>query len=204
MCSRAITAIEMLGLFTTALLEWHGFLLSNQNWNQLKSHFGEAYGVYLQSRPILSIPHTGAAANAQSIDYEPPTEEEDNASIISFTNTMGSMSMANSANAQTACEDSFAMRREIAALRQEVANNAHMAAPQPGYIGPPQWAIPAASPQWAMPPPGAAIPQTAYAAVPPPATAAYVTIPQPTASGIPPPASRYGNYQPPPPMRTRG
>ncbi len=47
MIDKGLTAVQQTRLFPTAVLEWNGFLDDNQTWPQFKSHFTEAYEIWL-------------------------------------------------------------------------------------------------------------------------------------------------------------
>ena len=49
MQDKAKTAIELTGLFSTALLEWNGADEADKTWPHFKEHFIEAYDVWLTS-----------------------------------------------------------------------------------------------------------------------------------------------------------
>ena len=91
MISKGITAIEVAGIFTTALLEWNGMDPVDQDWSTLKHHFGEAYEIYITTVNVVNNPYVGRANNAEVI------YEEDNDSILTITNVVGNMQMTNNA-----------------------------------------------------------------------------------------------------------
>ena len=46
---KAVTWVQLTGLYLTALLAWNGFDVANQTWPQLQSHFTEAYDLLISS-----------------------------------------------------------------------------------------------------------------------------------------------------------
>ena len=46
MVGKAKTAMEKCGLFQLHLNEWSQFTLVNQDWDNMKQHFGETYKTY--------------------------------------------------------------------------------------------------------------------------------------------------------------
>ena len=66
----------------------------NQDWATLKHHFGEAYKIYITMGNVRNNPYVGSANNAEIID------EEDNDSVLTITNVVGNMQMANNAQSQ--------------------------------------------------------------------------------------------------------
>ena len=83
MISKGITAIEVTGIFNTALLEWNGMDPVDQDWATLKHHFGEAYDIYITTGNVGNNPYVGHANNAEIID------EEDDDSVLTITNVVG-------------------------------------------------------------------------------------------------------------------
>ena len=94
MISKGITAIEVTGIFTTALLEWNGMDPVDQDWATLKHHFGEAYEIYITTGNVGNNPYVGRANSAEIID------KEDNASVLTITNVVENMQMASNAQSQ--------------------------------------------------------------------------------------------------------
>ena len=115
MISKGITAIEVTGIFTNALLEWNGMDPVDQDWATLKHHFGEAYEIYITTGNVGNNPYVGRANNAEIID------EEDDDSVLTITNGVGNMQMESNAQSQAVREDVTELRREIGFLRAEIS-----------------------------------------------------------------------------------
>ena len=49
MINKAVLAIQATGLFETAMEKWHAFDPADQEWLDVKEHFGSAYDVWLTS-----------------------------------------------------------------------------------------------------------------------------------------------------------
>ena len=49
---KAVTSVQLTGLYPTALLEWNGFAEENKTWPEMKSHFTEVYDL------LLTMVHT--------------------------------------------------------------------------------------------------------------------------------------------------
>ena len=64
MFDKALTAIELTGLFPTAVLECNGFAAANQSWPEFKSYFHEGYELHLQSGRLNGNNPYQCAANA--------------------------------------------------------------------------------------------------------------------------------------------
>ena len=156
MISKGITAIEVTGIFTTALLEWNGMDPVDQDWATLKHHFGEAYEIYITIGNVGNNPYVGRANNSEIID------DEDDDSVLTITKVVGNMQMVNNAHSQAVREDVTALRREIGFLRAEVRSRNQGAANSIQAAPPPQWAP--ASPYATAPPPPLAPPQPLQAA----------------------------------------
>jgi hypothetical protein len=123
MVQRAKTAMETCGLFQTHLNEWNAFTAPNQDWGNMKSHFGKAYENLLISGRGVNVP--GTIANMQEL-----TDDEDDSMKV-ITDIVSSFQMASNANAQLVNDGINAMRKEMATLRADVqasrqalANNA--------------------------------------------------------------------------------
>ena len=99
MISKGITAIEVTGIFTTSLLEWNVMDPVNQHWATLKHHFGEAYEIYITTGNVGNNPYVRRANNAEIID------KEDNNIVLTITNVVGNMQMANNSHSQVVRED---------------------------------------------------------------------------------------------------
>ena len=109
---KAIMAIQRTGLYETALLEWTGFTPENKTWQQLKLHFEEAYEIRLAAGQGTAATH-GYVNNA--------TADDDDDSIATIQETIANIHMANNANYASITEHLQASRTETAALRAELA-----------------------------------------------------------------------------------
>jgi hypothetical protein len=165
MVQRAKTAMETCGLFQTHLNEWNVFPAANQDWGNMKAHFGEAYENLLISGRGIAIP--GTIANVQEL-----TDEEDD-DMTQITDVMSTFQMAANAQAQSVTDGINAMRQEMATLRAEVqagrqalANNAAAISQKPPVA---QYFPAPAEPQMNWAPIAAPTPIAAFAAIPAPA-----------------------------------
>eukprot|EP00804_Cyclotella_cryptica_P000700 CCRYP_000984-RA/>CCRYP_000984-RA protein AED:0.37 eAED:0.21 QI:0/0/0/1/0/0/3/0/1009 len=107
---KAIVAIQLTGLYETALLEWSGFAEENKTWQQLKLHFEEAYELRLASGQGTAGTHgyvNSATANGGD-------------SIASIQESIVNFHMANNANYQSMQDILQAARAETASLRAEL------------------------------------------------------------------------------------
>ena len=108
MIDKAKTAIQTTGLFPTAVLEWNGFMPGNQSWPEFKSHFQDAYEVYLHSGGgNVNNPYHGAA-NAIGGDDD----------IEEINKSLTEIHLAHNANAEATNTEMAALRAEVAATRQ--------------------------------------------------------------------------------------
>jgi hypothetical protein len=124
---KAIVAIQLMGLYETALLKWSGFAEANKTWQQLKLHFEEAYELRLAS----------GQGTAGTHGYVNSATSNNNESIASIQESIINFHMANNANYQSMQDVLQAARAETASLRAELqltqqsfANFAH-ATPSP-------------------------------------------------------------------------
>ena len=157
MIDKAITAIQLTGLYERALLEWQDFDEANKTWAQLKLHFEEAYEVRLASGLGTAASH-GYVNNAAA--------ETDDDSISTIQESLASIHLANNANYQALQDNLQAARTETATLRSELqAAHATMAnlaqarqtVPAPAYAPPPAPQFAPAAAQYV--PPAPAVPQ---------------------------------------------
>ena len=101
MIDKGLTAIQVTGLYSTAVLEWTGFDEANMTWAEFKSHMSEAYDIRLQSGAgAVNIYH--GAANA--------TDGADDDSLGSITQSLTNMHMAHNANAQQVADTCLRLR----------------------------------------------------------------------------------------------
>ena len=160
MIDKALTAIQSTGLFPIAVLEWNGFDENNKTWPEFKSHFIEAYEIWLTS---------GAGAASSNNGYHGAANAQDNADDDSITtalaDSMQQLQMANNTNAHALNDAITALTQDIAGIRQQMALQATcIPAPAPPpqiqYIQPPiQNAYAAMAPPAYVPPPAAGAPQ---------------------------------------------
>ena len=97
MVGKAKTVMDKCGLFQLHPNEWSQFTVPNQDWTNMKQHFGEAYENLLISGRGVGVP--GTISNAQKLS----DEEDDSINTITdvMSNVMGTMQMASNANAQS-------------------------------------------------------------------------------------------------------
>eukprot|EP00804_Cyclotella_cryptica_P013523 CCRYP_017243-RA/>CCRYP_017243-RA protein AED:0.41 eAED:0.30 QI:0/0/0/1/1/1/5/0/1642 len=107
---KAIVAIQLTGLYETALLEWSGFAEENKTWQQLKLHFEEAYELRLAS----------GQGTAGTHGYVNSATANDDDSIASIQESIVNFHMANNANYQSMQDILQAARAETASLRAEL------------------------------------------------------------------------------------
>ena len=107
---KAIVAIQLTGLYETALLEWSGFTEDNKTWQQLKLHFEEAYELRLASGQ-------GTAGTHGYVNSATANEDD---SIASIQESIINFHMANNANYQSMQDILQAARAESASLRAEL------------------------------------------------------------------------------------
>ena len=144
MIQKAIDAITVTGLLPNHLLEWNGFDPANQNWDELRTHFGEGYGHLLLTNG--SIPQRVGAANLAIEDGTIEAEDLHDDEEVSLSSVLGGLQSANSAAAQQTNSAIVALTQQVQALTTEMAQM--RSAP----------AAPADVPSWAQP-----LLQTAYA-----------------------------------------
>eukprot|EP00804_Cyclotella_cryptica_P028204 CCRYP_011045-RA/>CCRYP_011045-RA protein AED:0.18 eAED:0.15 QI:0/0/0/1/1/1/2/0/1234 len=107
---KAIVAIQLTGLYETALLEWSGFVDANKMWQQLKLHFEEAYELRLASGQGTAATH-GFVNSATANDDD---------SMASIQESIANFHMANNANYQSMQDILQAARAETASVRAEL------------------------------------------------------------------------------------
>eukprot|EP00804_Cyclotella_cryptica_P001036 CCRYP_008351-RA/>CCRYP_008351-RA protein AED:0.69 eAED:0.47 QI:0/-1/0/1/-1/1/1/0/427 len=107
---KAVLAIQLTGLYKTALLEWSGFAEANKTWQQLKLHFEEAYELRLASGQGTAGTH-GYVNSATANDVN---------SIASIQESIVNFHMANNANYQSMQDILQAARAETASIRAEL------------------------------------------------------------------------------------
>eukprot|EP00804_Cyclotella_cryptica_P006988 CCRYP_007119-RA/>CCRYP_007119-RA protein AED:0.63 eAED:0.16 QI:0/0/0/0.5/1/1/2/0/878 len=139
---KAIVAIQLTGLYETALHEWSGFTEANKTWQQLKLHFEEAYELRLAS----------GQGTAGTHGYVNSATATDDNFIASIQESIVNFHMANNANYQSMQDILQAARAETASLRAELQSTqqsfANFASATPTAFVPP---IPQYVP---APPPG--------------------------------------------------
>ena len=83
MIDKALTAVQVTGLFPTAILEWNGFASEDKTWPEFKSHFIKTYELWMLSG-VAGIGHSyQGSANAQEID--------DNSVVTTITKSVQEM-----------------------------------------------------------------------------------------------------------------
>ena len=106
---KAITSVQLTGLYPTALLEWNAFDVPNQTWPMLKAHFTEAYDLLLT---------TGGGTAAQAGYHGANnTCDDDDDSLASINTSITNMQLANNANAQVLNDNVSAITAETRDLR---------------------------------------------------------------------------------------
>eukprot|EP00804_Cyclotella_cryptica_P012938 CCRYP_002290-RA/>CCRYP_002290-RA protein AED:0.50 eAED:0.37 QI:0/0/0/1/0/0/2/0/633 len=106
---KAIVAIQLTGLYETALLEWSGFADANKTWQQLKL-VEEAYELRLASGQGTAATH----------GYVNSATANDDDSMASIQESIANFHMANNANYQSMQDILQAARAETASLRAEL------------------------------------------------------------------------------------
>ena len=114
MTAKAITLIETSGLCPTALLEWNEFNPANKNWQELKAHFGEAYQLLITTGPGQKL--LQQASNATTQLTLPGATVDDDDSITTITDVLGSVAMANNTNTQLVRDKISTLRGELSAI----------------------------------------------------------------------------------------
>jgi hypothetical protein len=117
---KAVTSVQLTGLYPTALLEWNGFAEENKTWPELKLHFTEAYD-------LLLITRGGTAGAAGYHSANTTTTEEDDDSMTSITVSIANMHIANNANAQVINDNRSSITAKTPKLRAMIAQLALMA-----------------------------------------------------------------------------
>ena len=116
---KAVTSVQLTGLYPTALLEWNGFAEDNKTWPEMKSHFTEAYDLLLTTGG-----GTAGAAGYHGANY---TADNDDDSMTSITASITNMHIANNANAQAINDNMSTITAETRELRALVNQLAMMA-----------------------------------------------------------------------------
>ena len=88
--NKAVTSVQLTGLYPTALLEWNGFTDENKTWPELKTHITEVYDLLLTTGG-------GTAGTAGYHGAYNTTEDEDD-SMTSITASITNIHIANNAN----------------------------------------------------------------------------------------------------------
>ena len=110
--NKAVTGVQLTGLYPTALLEWNGFDDDNQTWPELKSHFTKAYDLLISSGG-------GTAAEAAYHGANKATEEDDD-SFNSIQASLTNIQMANNANAQSLQDGIFTISARTQQLEAQL------------------------------------------------------------------------------------
>ena len=160
MIIRAITSIQLTGLYSQALIEWNALPDADKTWDRLKQHFTAAYIAREQS----GTGTTGAngyhmAANVVATDDALSNIEN------TFTTELTTLQLANNAQHQTTLASIADLRAALTTAQQQLALlTVTPPTPAPTYIPtPPPYALPPYAP---APPPPAYAPTTPYHALP--------------------------------------
>ena len=147
--NKAVTGVQLTGLYPTALLEWNGFEDDNQTWPELKSHFTEAYDLLISSG--------GGTAAAVGFHGANKATEEDDDSFNSIQASLTNIQMANNVNAQSLQDGVSAisartqqLEAQLLTTQQQLAAQQQMAMYAPGVMYAP---IPAQMPTYPPPTP---------------------------------------------------
>ena len=150
MCTKAIMAIQLTGLYSQALIEWNAHPLASKTWDALKSHFTKAYIVREQSG-------TGTMASAGYHAAAHMTGQDDAFANIEATLSaeLGALQLANNTQQQSNLTAMADLRAALTATQQQLANLAttppHLIAPRPVIPAPQPYHLPPAYPQAYMP-----------------------------------------------------
>ena len=93
--NKVLITIQLIGVFEITTMEWNGFDEVNKNWYWLKSHFTDAYDIWL-GVGAWTAGMTGCHGVANVVD---------NDSLGSITNSIAQIQMANKANVQVLNEN---------------------------------------------------------------------------------------------------
>ena len=139
MCTKAIMAIQLTGLYSQALIEWNAHPPANKTWDALKTHFTKAYIVREQSG-------TGTMATAGYHTAANAVEHDDALANIEATLSaeLGALQLANNTQQQSNITAMADLRAALAATQQQLAN---LAAAPPQLMAPtPNQPVPLAPP----------------------------------------------------------
>ena len=142
---KAKTKITKTGLFSRDILEWNGFDENAKTWPMFKSHFNDAYNLWISSGGGTAAQHGyHGANNADGDDDSWATVEE------SFVTKIGEVQQANNAklratndNVSTLSGSVAGISQQLMALQQQLANLS-MAKPNAPYAPPPVAYVPTA------------------------------------------------------------
>ena len=116
MINMAVVAIQATGLFKASMEKWHAVMPTDQNWLDVKEHFGSAFDVWLTSGA-----DTGASQgyHGTSMGYD----DDDSINTIGekLTEQVNIVTRAYNASRQVTSEDIAALRAEGVQQRQELA-----------------------------------------------------------------------------------
>lgn len=120
MIDKALTAIQTTGLSLIAVLKWNGFTDQNMTWLEFKSHFIEAYEIWLTS---------GAGTTTATNGYHGVSNAQDNTDDDSVTtalaDSMQQLQMVNNTNAHALNDAITGLTQDIAGIRQQMALQAN-------------------------------------------------------------------------------
>ena len=142
MIDKALPAIQRMGLYPTAILEYQAFPAENKNRAEFKNHLAEVYMARLQSGKSGGNLYHGAA-NAY--------ENSDNDSITTLHNTLANLTHESNANKNELNKNISSMAHDMTALHTTVGQKAQKLlnmATTP-TVANPEWS---AQPTWEAPP----------------------------------------------------
>ena len=120
MMTKAIMAIQLTGLYSQALIEWHALPAASKTWDTLKAHFTTAYIVREQSG-------TGTTTTAGYHSLANVIERDDAFTNIESTISaeLESLQLANNTQQQSTATALAELRAALAATQQQLANYAN-------------------------------------------------------------------------------
>lgn len=116
MIIRAITSIQLTGLYSQALIEWNQLPPANQTWDNLKSHFTAAYIAREQSG-TGTTGNNGYHMAANAIAHDDTMANIETA----LTHELSNMHVANNAQHQSTLASIAELRTALATAQQQLA-----------------------------------------------------------------------------------
>ena len=110
----AIMTLQITGLYQQALTEWERMLPAQRTWDNLKTHFADAYNTKLISGTSTTGQH-GFASN--TID----TDDALNNIELSLNHELSNLQVANNANHQSMQQMMSAFTQQLATVTQQLA-----------------------------------------------------------------------------------